>query len=319
MEQKKISQCETMTVSLDNSYPDAYLAAVNKDNGVFKNFKLSVASLISALNNKFATINSKFTTINNKFTAVNSRIDAIAAGGSSGGGSGSGSSEDPGEDPGGGEDSGEGGGTTPSGQTTDLTEVNNRLQVLENEISNFKNVNNWPVNTIKLTNNAGDIIATYDLPSNYLGRGYTQEDSIIIQVNSDASPKYDLTFELSTCDIDSENNTFTIPFRVKCTKKTNQQGGTVTGLRIDGDINTGSTVISFTGVDLLSEDLIVTSAGYNSGWQNLTVELQNASIMVITSTIQLKLNGSTDPIITLTTVCDKTNSNAVSRTVIITT
>jgi hypothetical protein len=116
MEQKKISQCDTMTVSLDNSYPDAYLAAVNKDNGAFKNFKLSVASLVSALNNKFATINSKFTTINNKFTAVNSRIDAIAAGGSSGGGSSSGGSgEDPGEDPGGGEDPGEGGGTTPGG------------------------------------------------------------------------------------------------------------------------------------------------------------------------------------------------------------
>jgi hypothetical protein len=79
-----------------------------------------------------------------------------------------------------GEDSGEeGGGTTPS-TPTDLTEVNNRLTALEAEISNFKISNNWPTNTIKLTNNAGDIIATYDLPSNYLGRGYTQEDSIII-------------------------------------------------------------------------------------------------------------------------------------------
>lgn len=280
MEQKKISQCDTMRIDdLDTSYTDAYLAAINKNDGVFKNFKLSISSLI--------------TTLNRKFTAINSRIDALP----------SGSGED-----------------TPSpGEQTDLTEVNNRLTALEAEISNFKTSNNWPTNTIKLTNNAGDVIATYDLPSNYLGKGYTGDDSIIIQVNSDASPKYDLTFELSTCDIDNVNNTFTVPFRVKCTKNTNQQGGTVTGLRIDGDINTGSTSIPFTGVDLISEDLTITSTGYNSGWQDLTLNLQNAATMVITSTIQLKLNGSTDPIITLTTVCDKGNSNAISRMIIITT
>jgi hypothetical protein len=35
MEQKKISQCETMTIDLDTSYPDAYLAAINKNSGSF--------------------------------------------------------------------------------------------------------------------------------------------------------------------------------------------------------------------------------------------------------------------------------------------
>ena len=64
MEQKKISQCDTMTVNLDSSYPDAYLAAVDKSNGSFKNFKLSIASLVNALNRKF--------------TAINNRIDGMS-------------------------------------------------------------------------------------------------------------------------------------------------------------------------------------------------------------------------------------------------
>lgn len=276
MEQKKISQCETLAIGLNSVFTDAYLAAINKNGGTFQNYKVSLNELLELLR------------------GLSSRIDGMSG------------EESPGEE------------TTPT-PPADLTEVNNRLTLLENEISNFKNSNNWPVNTIKLTNNAGDIIATYDLPSNYLGSGYTEDDSIVIQVNSDASPRYDLTFELSTCDIDSENDTFTIPFRVKCIQKTGQQGGVVTGLRVDGDINTGSTTMSFTGIDLIQSNTTITTSGYNSGWQDLTVTLQGADTMTITSTVQLKLNGSTDPIITLTTVCDKGSSSAVSRMVIITT
>lgn len=317
MEQKKISQCDTMTVSLDNSYPDAYLAAVNKDNGAFKNFKLSVASLVSTLNNKFAAINSKFTTINNKFTAVNSRIDAIAAGGSSGGGSGS--SEDPGEDPGeGGEGSGEeGGGTTPSGQTTDLTEVNNRLQVLENEITNFKNVNNWPVNTIKLTNNAGEVIATYDLPSNYLGRGYTENNSIVIKVNSDASPKYQITVQTTGWNVDQQGN-IRLGIQASYVYTSQQQGGTITSLVAQAELRTDTTTLIPANVNLITESTQVSTTQVDVSGA-FTSQLTGAQDTVLTATIKIFLDSGVSPIMTLTSVYSGGSQTAAIDTHIVTT
>lgn len=279
MEQKKISQCETMTVNLDGSYPDAYLAAVDKSNGSFKNFKLSIASLVSALNTKF--------------TAINNRIDGMSGGGSSGSGE---------------------GGTTPS-DPTDLTEVNNRLTALEAEISNFKISNNWPVNTIILKNSAGAEIARYDLPSNYLGTGYTGDNSIVINVNSSAAPKFTIEMGLGMWSVSSTG--VSVPISVQYYSASGQQGGTIQSLQVQGSFKTTNTTIPAANLNYVTGSTTVTSTTVTDT-KNMSVELPNADQSVITLTTELYLDGGSTPIIALSSTWQG-GADTPSRKYIVTT
>lgn len=279
MEQKKISQCETMTVNLDGSYPDAYLAAIDKNSGgSFQNFKLKLSDFILALNNKF--------------TAINNRIDGMSGGG-----------EDPGE-----------GGTTPS-TPTDLTEVNNRLQALENEVSNFKNSNNWPANTIILKNSAGAEIARYDLPSNYLGTGYTGDNSIVINVNSSAAPKFTIEMGLGMWSVSSTG--VSVPISVQYYSASGQQGGTIQSLQVQGSFKTTSTTVPANNLNYVTESTTVTSTTVTST-KNMSVTLPNADQSVITLTTELYLDGGSTPIIALSSTWQG-GADTPSRKYIVTT
>lgn len=281
MEQKKISQCDTMTIDLDEQYPNAFLAAIDKQSGgSFQNFKLKLGDFIAALNSKF--------------TALSNRIDGISGGGSP-----------EGED-------------TPSpSDPTDLTEVNNRLTSLENEISNLKNSNNWPINTIKLTNNAGSVIAEYNLPSNYLGRGYTDNNSILIKVNSDASPKYQITVQTTGWNVDDQGN---ISLGIKASYKytSQQQGGTISSLVAQAELRTSSTTLIPTNVNLISESTQVTTNQVDIT-DAFTSQLEGASQSVITATIRIFLDSGTSPIITLTSVYQESSQTSAIDTYIVTT
>ena len=277
MEQKKISQCATMTIDLDHQYPDAYLAAVDKNSGgSFQNFKLSIDRFIQVLNTKF--------------TAINNRIDSIS----------------------GGEDSGD----TPSpSDPTDLTEVNNRLTALEAEISNFKTSNNWPTNTIILKNSAGAEIARYDLPSNYLGAGYTGDNSIVINVNSSAAPKFTIEMGLGMWSVSSTG--VSVPISVQYYSASGQQGGTIQSLQVQGSFKTTSTTIPATNLNYVTEATTVTSTTV-ADTKSMSVELPNANQSVITLTTELYLDGGSTPIIALSSTWQG-GADTPSRKYIVTT
>lgn len=287
MEQKKISQCSTRTIDWDSPSTDAYFAAIDKQDGSFQNFKVSVSALMTALNSKF--------------TAINNRIDGISGGGSSGGGSESGG--------------GSGEGTTPSGDTTDLTEINNRLTILETEISNFKTSNNWPVNTIILKNSAGAEIARYDLPSNYLGTGYTQDNSIVINVNSSAAPKYTIEMGLGMWSVTSSG--VSVPISIQYWAADGQQGGNVQTLQVQGSFKTTSTTIPATNLNYVTETTTVPSSA-TLDTRNMAIDLANADQQVITLTAELYLDGSNTPIIVLSSTWQN-GADTPSRRYIVTT